>query len=234
LTKFSGLSKFAGNGNKGHADFAGMANDLFDEALLVRVAAVGTATLSDAMDRLLIPGVTSGLRRRSGKGRAVGYAETMSAETGELGKYNEADFSVFSVFSEVHRHGMLVISLGGTETSTLGGLAGLLLRARGASGAVIDGACRDVDQLVEEGITVASRHVTPRSGRGRMRVLARDKPVVCGGVTIHPGDIIVVDDTGVVAIPRASVNEVMEIAEAIETHDAAVEKRIREHMTKAS
>lgn len=212
-------------------EYNGMSQDNDGDPLLGRVSAVGTSSLSDAMDSLAICGVTTGIYRRSGRGCAVGYAETITSETGELGAFDEGDFSVFSIFNDMPRNGMLVIALAGAEISSFGGLAGLILRERGAAGAIIDGACRDIDEIIETGITVASRHVTPRGGRGRVRVIRCGDPVVCGGVTICSGDVIIVDETGVIAIPRDRVEEVMEIAESIEKKDAAIAKRFREQIT---
>ncbi|VDC22675.1 RraA family protein [Pseudogemmobacter humi] len=201
-----------------------------DAEVLRRLAALSTATLSDALDRSGIRGVVNGITRRSGSGRIAGFAETVSAETGELGSFSEADFAVFPIFNEIGRNAVLVIAMGGAETSTFGGLAGLILHSRGAAGVVIDGACRDVDELIATDITVASRHVTPRSGRGRMRILSRHEPVLCGEVSIAPRDLVLVDDTGVVVVPRGRVDDVLTIAEAIEDRDAAIERRIRDRM----
>ena len=67
--------------------------------------------------------------------------------------------------------------MGGAPVSTFGGLAAQKAVARGARGAVLDGACRDLAELIASGLWVASRHVTPRSGKMRVRVEGVNVPV---------------------------------------------------------
>jgi len=195
--------------------------------LVSRAKRIGTATFSDVLDSLGVNGVMSGIVRRSGQGRVAGYARTVDCRVGLLGAFDMQDFAVFPIFNSVETNTVLVMSLGGAEVSTFGGLAALTVSHRNAAGVVIDGACRDVEDLRATGLSVASRHVTPRSGRGRMTIVSRGEPVVCGGVTVKHGDLIVIDDTGIAVIPFDRLQDVVTQAETIEMHDDAKAAAVR-------
>ena len=175
----------------------------------------------------------SGIVRRSGQGRVAGYARTVDCRVGLLGTFAMQDFAVFPIFNSVETDTVLVMNLGGAEVSTFGGLAALTVSQRNAAGVVIDGACRDVEDLRATGLSVASRHVTPRSGRGRMTIVSRGGPVVCGGVTVKHGDLIVIDDTGIAVIPFERLQEVVTQAETIEMHDDAKAAALRSQVLSA-
>lgn len=66
----------------------------------------------------------------------------------------------------------------------------------GIEGVIIDGACRDIDDIREGGLWVASRQVTPRTGKRRMRLGGFGEPVLLAGHTVHAGDLVVGDASG--------------------------------------
>jgi regulator of RNase E activity RraA len=97
---------------------------------------------------------------------------------------------------------ILVLATGGyTLSATWGDITSRAAHARGLGGVVTDGAARDVDGILEVGLPVFAAAVTPNSpykdGPGELNV-----PVSCGGVPVHPGDILVGDGDGVVCVPR--------------------------------
>jgi len=199
-----------------------------DEGLLARCAAIGTSTWADAMDTLGISGVTQGITRRAGMGRIVGFAVTARHIWGELGDFEKADFAVGRLVAATGPGRVLMVDAGGTCISTFGGIASLAASKRDATAVVIDGACRDVDEIQATGLWLASRHVTPLTGKTRLRLQAMGEPVTIGGVEVEEGDLVVGDDTGLVVIPRGRVDEVLIAAQEALAVDERVEQSVRE------
>lgn len=192
--------------------------------VLDRCRAVATSTWSDALDSLGLRGVIPGLTLRSGSGRVAGWAATVKETVGE---YPVEAFAVGDILDLVQRDSMLVFDLAGEPVSSFGGLAALAAVQKGAAGVMIDGACRDVDEIRNTGLWLASRYVTPLSGKGRINVTSGNIAVTVCGIPVNPGDCIVGDETGIVCIPAARLEEALAIAEDLTARDAKFAEALR-------
>jgi regulator of RNase E activity RraA len=130
---------------------------------------------------------------------------------------------------------VVVDASGETETSVFGGLMGSLFKNRGVQGAVIDGACRDTDELRDIGFVLFSRAVTARGTHtmfsGRKTDVQVGVPVSCGGIVVHPGDVIVGDEIGITVIPVADLEKVLAAAREQAQREEATRQRIRQGKT---
>ena len=81
--------------------------------------------------------------------------------------------------------------------------------ARGAVGCETDGLVRDVKQIREMRFAVFCGGIGPLDTKGRARMVERDVPVVCAGVSVRPGDLVFGDVDGVVVIPREVEQDVV-------------------------
>jgi 4-hydroxy-4-methyl-2-oxoglutarate aldolase len=95
---------------------------------------------------------------------------------------------------------------------------------QGAVAILVDGAVRDREELEAMGIPVWSRHVRARGATKEHRG-AVDVPVTMGGTTIRPGDVVVLDADGAVAVERGRVDEVLEASRARQEREAALRAR---------
>jgi regulator of RNase E activity RraA len=170
----------------------------------------------------------SGIARRSGQGCIAGFAVTLQEQVGPVGSFDFDEFAVGRGLDAASTNCFLVVDMGGADVSTFGGLAALSLKLHEAAGAVIDGGCRDIEDIKRSGLTIASRSVTPRTGKGRVRVVSLGEPVTCGGVLVRSGDMIVVDDTGIVVLPKARLEQVLDTAEKLDRHDSDFIKRLQD------
>lgn len=202
-----------------------------EKALLARCGRIGASTWSDALDTFGIAGVMQGIPRRSGEGRIVGFATTARHTSGLLGSFDRADFAVGKLVAATGPGRVLMVDVGGAAISTFGGIASLAAKLRGATAVVIDGACRDLDEIRAAGLWLASRWVTPVTGKTRLKLQELGKPVTIGGVAVSEGDLVIGDDTGIVLVPRAELQRVLAEAERIVEVDHAVEKGVKDGKT---
>ena len=192
-------------------------------ALIERCRRIGTATWSDALDQLQVEGIVSGLPMRSGNGRCAGFAATVQGEVRALGGFELHEFGQDRMIASAGPTQVLVVAVDGVEVSAMGGIVALSAFKRGIEGVVIDGACRDIEDIRKGGLWVASRHVTPRTGKRRMRLAGFGEPVQLAGRKVDAGDLVVGDATGLVVVPRASILAALELAEQVHRSDARLE-----------
>lgn len=98
---------------------------------------------------------------------------------------------------------------GGLEIAGMGNLMATTAHVRGLEGTVIDGAVRDVGEIRQIGHQVFARRISPATSVGRMVSVAKQTPVRCAEVMVHPGDYIVGDADGVVVVPQQVAGKVV-------------------------
>ena len=153
--------------------------------------------------------------------RFVPHREDLFASHG--GGYNAQK----QVFDAVREGEVIVIEARGEAGSgTLGDILAIRAHARGAAGIVTDGGVRDYDAVASVGVPVFSSGPHP-AVLGRKHVpWEHDVTIGCGGTTVQPGDVIVGDHDGVIVVPPALVEEVVDAALAQEDEDAFVADQV--------
>jgi 4-hydroxy-4-methyl-2-oxoglutarate aldolase len=188
-----------------------------DAASVAELAKYGVATVHEAMGRVGLLGPL--LRPIYPGARMCGTAVTVLAHPG--------DNWMLHVAAEMVRPGDVVVV--GTASATGDGMFGELLatsfRARGALGLIIDAACRDVAELRAMRFPVWSKAVYAK-GAVKATVGSVNTPIICSGALVHPGDVIVADDDGVVVVPRASAADVAAACAHREAKEAVTRKRL--------
>ncbi len=110
--------------------------------------------------------------------------------------------------------------------SVMGSLSARWARRLGIAGCVVDGAVRDVDSILEVGIPVWSRGITPVSGKHRLQALELNGTVTFAGLTVEPGDVVLADAVGVCIVPGARAVDVLEQCRALAASEREVEEAI--------
>jgi regulator of RNase E activity RraA len=94
-------------------------------------------------------------------------------------------------------------------------------KLRGCVGVVTNATARDTDEIATEKVPLYFRKVGRGIRPGRNEIESVNRPIVCGGVLVEPGDIIMADGDGVIVVPRAKAKEVAEYAKTILDGDKA-------------
>lgn len=109
---------------------------------------------------------------------------------------------------------VVVVDAGGdTDFALAGGNVCAVAQRRGIAGFVLDGVIRDLAEIRATGFPVLARGVIPIPGT-KQAVRPLGQPITCGGVTVHPGDLVVADEEGVVVTPHARATEILTAARA--------------------
>ena len=186
-------------------------------------AGLDTSHVSDALDRLGIAGQCAGIWPLDPSFRLAGRAFTVryvpvGVSRGTVGDYID-DLAPGQV--------PVLDNAGRTEMTVWGDLLTATAHRMGLPGTVIDGVCRDIDRSVALGYPVFARGHWMRTGKDRVQVDAYQVPVSIGGVLVSPGDMLLGDADGLVAVPSARALEVLDAARGI----AESESRIRAAVT---
>ena len=182
------------------------------------LADFGTATVCEAAGGEGIVDVD--LKQVVPGSRVTGPARTILCGQGD-------NLAVHEALAAVRPGEVLVITM--PEPAPFGAVGELVViqaRACGAAGMLVDVAVRDVAELKEIGLPIWARFVrvrgTSKTDPGRL-----DVPVVVGGATIRPGDVVVMDDDGAVVVPAERVEEVAEGARAREDKESRLRPKLR-------
>jgi 4-hydroxy-4-methyl-2-oxoglutarate aldolase len=116
----------------------------------------------------------------------------------------------------------------GLDIAGIGNLMATTAKVRGLAGMIIDGGARDIEELEEIGFPVWSRSQTPATSVGRYVPVAKNVPVMCGGVLVRPQDWIVADRTGVVVVPAESLPQVLSLLRQYDDKETRMVPLIKE------
>jgi len=196
------------------------------DAAVERASKLDTATISDALDRLGIPGQCLNIKPRDPRFRMTGRAFTMlyrpvGKPAGTVGEF----------IDDVAPGSVIAIDNSGRENATVwGDILTEIAHRRGIAGTVIDGACRDTALCLELGYPVFSKSYSMRTGKDRVQLDTTQIAVNIGDARVAPGDVLRGDADGVVVIPRNHEAEVLATAEGIAEAEDAIRKSVREGM----
>ncbi|OGP63515.1 MAG: dimethylmenaquinone methyltransferase [Deltaproteobacteria bacterium RBG_13_53_10] len=190
---------------------------------------VSTASVSDAVDKIAGKRgyMDFEIKPRISEKKIVGPAVTI--QEGPTDEFVPPKHALDAI-DECPEGSVMVIGIHGErDVAVWGGLMTAGAEVNGLAGAVLDGGVRDVTEIRRDShFQVFARSVSPATTLGRFKTLSSNEPVLCGGVLVHPEDLIVGDLDGVVVVPKQHVQAVLKMATEIETREAEQARLIRE------
>lgn len=185
------------------------------QELLDAFSTIPTANISDTMGRLV--GMHPRIKLQSAPKNPinVGRALTIKTRSGD-------NLMLHKALNMAKPGDVIILSNDGGESyrSLIGEIMFTYLASRGAAGIIIDGPIRDIDAVRKMEMPIYATGTNPagpyKEGPGEINV-----PISCGGISINPGDIIVMDEDGVIVIPLQEAETVLKNARAFQEKDEA-------------
>ena len=191
---------------------------LSDSELIAEFRRVEVASVSDAIEQ--ITGKRMYMSHRMQPiftAKFAGFARTVQLKKDEGNKDPEALTGMLEAIDQGSTNSVYVMALeDGEDIAGMGGLMGTAMAARGYAGAVIDGGVRDVAYLRKIGFPVFATGIVPSTSVHHYRFAGAQIPLVCNGVPVNPGDIVVADSDGVAVVPRAQAQPVLSVAQQMD------------------
>jgi regulator of RNase E activity RraA len=189
-----------------------------DRELIAEYQRVEVASVSDALEQ--ITGKRMYMSHRMQPiftTKFAGLARTVQLRKDEGNKDPEALTGMLEAIDAGGTDSVYVMVVeDGEDIAGMGGLMGTAMAARGYAGAVIDGGVRDVAYLRKIAFPVFATGIVPSTSVHHYRFAGAQIPVVCNGVSVNPGDIIVADSDGVAVVPRAEAEKVLSLAQQMD------------------
>lgn len=187
-----------------------------------KLLALGAATIHEAQGQC--GAMDAGIKGIDPAMRIVGRAYTVDTRPHD-------NLAIHFALTRARPGDVLVVDAKGfLEAGPWGDIMSFAAQRAGLAGLVIDGAVRDAAAIVEMGFPIFARGLsikgTAKNQPGRVQV-----PIVCGGIAVRPGDIVVGDRDGVVVIEGARLEEVIRLSEEREAKEAGFRRQIEQGKT---
>jgi regulator of RNase E activity RraA len=199
-----------------------------------RFEAVDASNAADVLDSVGLSdqGLDSSFASRPpGAGKLAGWAYTIQGRMVPYAR-DGGDAEKMAACAQLGPDSVSVWAGAGEGVAFFGELIAIGMKERGCVGALVDGGIRDLPWLADLGFPVYSRYRSPIQSIGRWKVTAWDVPVSLPGATtryveVNPGDFVLGDEDGVLVIPAAVSDEVLEKAEAIGAKEREIRRELR-------
>ena len=197
------------------------------DATTARLQNLDTPAVSDALDRLHMPGRVTGLPRLTTDRRIAGRVLTVKLGTGKALKGPPRHLCTAAVEAAGPGDVLVIEQRSGIDAAGWGGILSNGAKIRGISGVICDGPVRDVDESRDLDFPVFGRYAIPATARGRIVEEAFNEPVTIGDVTVTPGDYVVADGSGICFLQAAMAARILEVAEIIAKREALMTAAVR-------
>jgi len=196
--------------------------------LVSRLSRLDACAVSDALDKLGLAGVVTGIPRLTTDRRISGRVVTVKLEKDDGRPAASRHLGTTAIEAAQAGDVIVLEQRTGIDAACWGGNLSLAAQLRGVAGVVIDGPARDADEARSYDFTVFARSATSRTARGRIVETGTNVPIVIGDVHVSPGDYVVADGSAVVFVAAADIERVLDAAEIVADRERQMVAGLRE------
>jgi regulator of RNase E activity RraA len=191
-----------------------------------RLRRLDCCAVSDALDRLKLGSVVSGVPQQSGDARIAGRAITLKLGVGTGPKGPARHLGTAAIEAAGPDDVIVIEQRSGVEAGSWGDLLTLGAKMKGVAGVVCDGPVRDIDEARAQSFAIFARMLTARTARGRIVELGTNVPILFETAKVDPGDYVIADRSAVIFIAAADIARVLAAAETIAAKEAVMAKAL--------
>lgn len=195
--------------------------------IVTRLNRLDTCAVSDAMDKLGLRGVVTGIHQLSTTRRIAGRVITVKLGIDDGRPLAARHLSTTAIETAEPGDVIVVEQRTGIDAAAWGGNLSLGAKVRGVAGVICEGPARDIDESREHEFPVYARDHTCTTARGRLVETATNERITVGTVLVSAGDYVIADATAVVFIREADISGVLETAEKIVEKEKLMGEAIR-------
>src|SRR5262245_51200264 len=194
---------------------------------ITRLSRLDCCAVSDAMDKLGLRGVVTGIHQYSTQRRLAGRVLTVKLGIDDSRTTVARHLSTAAI--EMANPGEIIVveQRTGMDAAAWGGNLSLGAKVRGVAGVICEGPARDIDECREHDFPVYARDHTCSTARGRLIEVATNDPITIGTILVTPGNYVLADASAVVFIRAADLARVLDAAEKIVEKEKLMAESIR-------
>jgi 4-hydroxy-4-methyl-2-oxoglutarate aldolase len=195
--------------------------------LITRLTRLDSCAVSDAMDKLGLRGVVTGIHQYSTQRKIAGRVITVKLGIDDGRPAAAKHLSTTAIEMANSGDVIVVEQRTGIDAAAWGGNLSLGAKVRGVAGVICEGPARDIDESRQHDFPVYARDHTCTTARGRLIEMATNEPITVGTIRVSAGDYVLADASAVVFISAADISRVLDTAEKIVVKERLMADAIR-------
>lgn len=192
-----------------------------------RLLKLDSCVLSDALDRLGLPGAVLGLARLATDRTIAGRVLTVRLEAAH-GRTATRHLCTGAIEAAEAGEIIVVEHRSRSDCAGWGGILSAAAAHKQLGGVIVEGLCRDIDESRAFDFPVFARGTVPCTARGRIIETEFNQPILVGLVTVRPGDWVLADGSGVVFVAANRAEEIVTQAEELAAREQAMLAAVRQ------
>jgi len=203
-----------------------MPNTSSPEPFRDRLARLDTCVVSDALDRLGLSGIVTGIHRLSTDRAIAGQILTVKLDLPH-GRVPTRHNCTAAIEAAEPGNVIVIEQRALPEGAGWGGILSCAAKLKNVAGVIVDGPCRDIDESKGLDFPVYGRSAAPLTSRGRVIETGFNVPVHIGAVTVSPGDWVLADSSGIAFLSAANAERILATAEELAAKERSMVAAVR-------